>query len=378
VVDVQVFQGDCRTVLDTLPDNSVDAVICDPPYELNLMNRLWDRSGVAFDKMTWEKCRRVLKPGAHLLAFGGTRTFHRMVCAIEDAGFEIRDCIEWVYLTGYSKSKDVSKAFDVDLGLEEARGYLERPTGGLHNGSGASIDFSGGSGRQLADNPISAEAKRWHGFGSQLKPSHEPICVARKPLSGTIIENIRTYRTGALNIDGTRDGEGRQPTNVLIEDGVDIGDGGFFPRFHQSMTETSFAYVPKPSTEERESGVTHDGKSGPEVQTGPSNWNASKPAPANDHPSLKAIALLRWLCRLVTPPGGTVLDPFNGVGSTGCAARLEGFNYIGIELDPRYVRIAKERIMYWESRPPSAEDVPQIPAALKVAPSKQTSLETRW
>jgi DNA modification methylase len=455
VVDWSVIDGDCRERLLFFDPNSVDAIVTDPPYELGLMGRAWDKSGVAFDATMWRSALNALKPGGHLLAFSGTRTYHRMACAIEDAGFEIRDEIAWVYGTGYPKSHDVSKAFD--KGREEERGYLDKPTGGLHIGTGATVSFGTGEpGRQLADNPVSENAKKWRGWGSALKPAHEPICVARKPLEGTIVENVAMWGTGALNIDATRvgygndsptgrpgagparatyeaakhglpvtgpepwtPGGGRWPPNLVADseaarvideqsgetnltahrvvslsengpraawrlpggarpDNTYTDSGGasrFFPVF--DIEESAIAYIPKPTTEEREAGVTNDGLGQAEVATGPSNWNAA-PKLANDHPSLKPIALLRWLCRLVTPPEGTVLDMFNGVGSTGCAARLEGFNYIGIELDPRYARIARERIAYWEARPPAAVDVPQIPPALKVSPRKTTSLEDRW
>lgn len=317
-----IHHGDCLEVLRTLPDCSVDAVVTDPPYGLSFMGKRWDYDVPSVE--VWAECLRVLKPGGHLLAFAGTRTQHRMAVRIEDAGFEIRDMIAWVYGSGFPKS---------------------------HN---------------LKDD--------WQGWGTALKPALEPITVARKPLVGTVAENVLTHGTGALNIDGCRvegvppsvpqpvfnsptgrtygmkTGEGRNgemsqatgrwPAN-LIHDGSEevVGLTGSAARFF---------YCAKTSKADRDEGL--DGFEEKELK----GMNASPRKEhgevrnsnmhRNHHPTVKPTALMQYLCRLVTPPGGVVLDPFMGSGSTGVAAMLEGFQFIGIEREAEYVAIARERI----------------------------------
>jgi len=312
----QLHHGDNRTVLKTMPDNSVDSIVCDPPYELGFMGKRWDASGIAYDTTLWTECLRVLKPGGHLIAFGGTRTYHRMTVAIEDAGFEIRDSILWLYATGFPKS---------------------------HN----------------LDND-------WHGWGTALKPAHEPAVLARKPLTGTVADNVLTWGVGALNIDGSRvgssggcahipgtggydagtvnalgghlnstrspavEGLGRWPANVILDEhaaeALDEQSGAGASRFF---------YIAKASRAEREAGL-----------------DAPAGERANIHPTLKPIALMRHLVRLVTPKGGTVLDPFMGSGSTGCAAMLEGMRFVGIDITVEYVDIAERRILHWLNQNP--------------------------
>lgn len=352
---VRILQGDCRAVLKTLADASVDSIVTDPPYHLTnngggpggkgvdnpysrsragaatagFMGMKWDGGDVAFDVETWRECLRVLKPGGYLLAFSGTRTYHRMVCAIEDAGFEIRDQIGWVFGSGFPKS---------------------------HNGE-------------------------WG--GTALKPAWEPICMARKPLSGTVEANWREHGTGALNIDGCRieaepmppnTGKGAmmrrkvdevrearppaQPHNLgrwpanLIHDGSDE----VIAAFPQSAGQQGFVGA---RNGDRPSVSTY-GDWGPRPDTPPRGDSGSAArffycAKAdradrnegnanNTHPTVKPTDLMRYLCRLVTPPGGVVLDPFMGSGSTLKAAELEGFSAIGIELDADYIEIARRRI----------------------------------
>ncbi len=357
-----IHHGDCLEVLRTLPDNSVDAVVTDPPYGLSFMGKRWDYDVPSVE--VWAECLRVLKPGGHLLAFAGTRTQHRMAVRIEDAGFEIRDMIAWVYGSGFPKS---------------------------HN---------------LKDD--------WQGWGTALKPALEPITVARKPLIGTVAENVLTHGTGALNIDGCRvdgsppsvpqpmfnsptgrtygmkTGEGRNgevsqasgrwPAN-LIHDGSDEVVG-LFPKTAPSKAAARggsnpnpmdwgngrsdgqivkghndnggnaarFFYCAKASKadrdegceglEERETNRYGEQGQGPLSQQTPRVTQRNR----NHHPTVKPTALMQYLCRLVTPPGGTVLDPFMGSGSTGAAAMLEGFQFIGIEREAEYVAIARERI----------------------------------
>jgi len=201
--DATIYHGNNLDVLPTLPDNSVDAIVCDPPYELGFMGKSWDSSGIAYNVELWQECLRVLKPGGHLLAFGGTRTWHRLAVAIEDAGFQIRDNIAWLYGSGFPKSHNISKAIDKAAGAErEVLGKSNRHGGGTMQGHSFQVspvipDITA---------PATDEAKQWDGWGTALKPAHEPIVVARKPVEGTVANNVLTYGTGALNIDATRIG----------------------------------------------------------------------------------------------------------------------------------------------------------------------------
>ena len=408
-----VLVGDCREVLKSLPDCSVDAIITDPPYELGFMGKSWDSTGVAYDVEVWVECLRVLKSGGHLLAFGGSRTYHRIAVAIEDAGFQIRDQIMWVYGSGFPKSLNISKAIDKQAGAErEVIG--NRVTGAAmadrSNGRGSS---DAGSGQNLIDitAPVTAEAKQWDGWGTALKPAHEPIVMARKPLDGTVANNVLTHGVGGINIDGCRvealDGvpqlskknqdsincygsglngstslgfsdftTGRFPAN-FIHDGSDEvlelfpqSNGGAFPKKSNvptgrhyeggwgavnngSRTEMGdgsaarFFYCAKANKKDRNEGLDGFAEKRPDERTvtGMGTFEEKGVAKqANHHPTVKPTDLMRYLCRLVTPPNGTVLDPFTGSGSTGKAAVLEGFNFIGIEQSAEYVEIAKARI----------------------------------
>jgi site-specific DNA-methyltransferase (adenine-specific) len=380
-----VLRADARAL--PLPARSVDAVVCDPPYEISFMARSWDAAGVAFDPRTWAEALRVLKPGGHLLAFGGTRTWHRLVCAVEDAGFEIRDSVMWLYGSGFPKSLDVAKAIDV--------GYI-------------------GDGDRRLTAPATDDARRWQGWGTALKPGYEPIVVARKPLAGTVASNVLGYGTGALNIDGCRIassepiashhmtngtkvamGEGwhdayasgdagkltqtvgRWPTNVVLshpplldEHGQVIGDGcedGCVPGCLVADLD-------------RQSGTTvsaggsgaHSGRLG--YGSGVNGTNVGQnagglgdsggasrffptfryQAKADDwerprvngvaHPTVKPLDLIRWLVRLVTPPAGLVLDQYAGSGTTVEAALMEGFPVIGIENWEPYLPLIAFRV----------------------------------
>lgn len=352
--------ADCRRVLLGMAADSIDAIATDPPYELGFMGKRWDASGVAFQVDLWEQLLRVLKPGGHLLAFGGTRTYHRMTCAIEDAGFEVRDSLHWLYGTGFPKSLNVGE-----------------------------------------------------GRGTALKPGHEPIVLARKPLEGTVAANVAKWGTGALNIDGCRIAgdvpvfarrgdlmtnvygsglgggnrtgetrEGRWPANVLLDEGaaaeLDVqsgtltsgtraagvrkgigfgssatGDGG--PAIVGSEGGASrFFYVAKPARAERDAGCAHlPAKSGGEAtdreddSAGTQNPRAGAGRTGgarNFHPTVKPVELMRYLVRLVTPPGGLVLDPFAGSGTTGVACIHEGFGFLGIEREEEYLEIARARL----------------------------------
>jgi DNA modification methylase len=404
-----VHHGDCREVMATLDAESVDAVVCDPPYGLSFMGKGWDH-GVPGEEF-WTEALRVAKPGAHLLAFGGTRTYHRLACAIEDAGWEIRDCVMWVYGSGFPKSHDVSKAIDKAAGAEREKrwkavtanssvGTLEpRPwLDEARKNGGCFVD---------GDAPATDAARQWSGWGTALKPAWEPIIVARKPLCGTVAENVLTHGTGGINVEGCRvSGEstvrpnnkasigyggsdvsfasgsdnGRWPAN-LIHDGSEevLGlfperDGGAFPaargpqtiygngkglpaavgtpprQMADSGSAARFFYCAKASKADRDGGCEGLAERltmryGEKAQGPLPQQTPSKPVPQrNHHPTVKPTALMRYLCRLVTPPGGVVLDPFTGSGSTGKAAISEGFDFVGIEREAEYVEIARARI----------------------------------
>ena len=347
-----ILEGDCRIQLQDQPPSSVDAVVTDPPYEIGFLNRGWDKAGAAFNPQLWAEVWRVTKPGGHLLAFSGTRTYHRMVMAIEQAGWDIRDQLAWVYSSGFPKSLNVQKAM-------AAAGH---PSGD------------------------------WEGWGTALKPSWEPIVMARKPLDGrTVAENVMKWGTGSLNVDGCRvpyasdrdkghmmkakwhvnpshirddspgfvtsnkagdvlDGAdfthplGRWPGNI-IHDGSQMvldlfpGDG--------DQSASRFFYCPKASKQERElgldgldnrilnrtnpGGMEHDPKWAPRIRK-------------NNHPTVKPVALMKYLVRLVTPAGGLVLDPFCGSGSTGVAALQLGHDFLGCEMNPDYLDIIRARL----------------------------------
>ena len=374
-----ILVGDMREQLADLPRRSVDAIVCDPPYEIEFLGRGWDSSGVAFDPETWRACFRVLKPGGHLLAFGATRTFHRIAVAIEDAGFEIRDTIAWCYKQGFPKSLDVSKAID---GM---RGEPREVIGSRRKlqSYGANQIFGDGpdkGGVQIITAPATDDARRWQGWGTALKPAMEPCILARKPLTGTVVENVLAYGTGALNIDGSRIGEtGGTRGTGFQKDALAMfhGESGFLPasgvedaggrwpanlvmdeaaaeHIHGEIGGERCFFVAKPSTTERENGLDFLPKRlAHELVYKPEGTNLGHPGVgagrtsegrANFHPTVKPIALMRHLVRLVTPPGGVVCDPFTGSGTTGIAALQEGFSFVGCELDTAHATIAWHRI----------------------------------
>jgi len=350
-----LLKGNCLETLKTLDTASVDSIVTDPPYELGFMGKSWDNSGIAYSQDLWDECLRVLKPGGHLLAFSGSRTYHRMVVAIEDSGFEIRDQIMWLYGSGFPKSLDVSKAIDKAAGAK-------REVVGTNPNVVRDSKVAGGSdfgGFTKADPSITApattEAQQWQGWGTALKPAHEPIVVARKPLIGTVANNVLTYGTGALNIDGSRvgtednfdnlkgrpiaklatrrDGETDEEykSRVLESPGQQealkkLKELGRWPAnvIHDGLEEewSRFFYCAKASKSERNAGT--DG--------------------ANNHPTVKPLALMRYLVKLVTPPGGAVLDPFLGSGTTAMAAVMEGFDWVGCEMTEDYWPIIEARV----------------------------------
>jgi len=333
-----LLHGEALQELRALPDCSIDSVVTDPPYGLAFMGKRWDYDVPGVE--IWAECLRVLKPGGHLLAFAGTRTQHRMAVRIEDAGFEIRDMVAWIYGSGFPKSMDVSKAIDKDAGHWRGR------AGSVIADNGA---MSGGNyERTPKGDPVTEAARQWQGWGTALKPALEPITVARKPLAGTVAENVQAHGTGALNIDGCRvptaddcarkpalvddtaagfgkglamggrgHDAGRWPANLIHDGSEDVLE--LFPVTKSGGSAARFFYCAKASKSER--------------------------GPGNTHPTVKPLALMRYLVRLVTPPGGTVLDPFMGSGTTGLAAAAEGSRFVGIERDEAYFGIARRRLI---------------------------------
>ena len=419
-----ILSGDCVEVMRGMDDESVDAIVTDPPYGLGFMGKAWDDLPPGLE---WAReCLRVLKPGGHLLAFGGSRTYHRLAVAVEDAGFEVRDQMMWLYGSGFPKSLDVSKAIDKKRGVDTADDarWVATPhfiTGANKTATGKSekVGQLTSGVRHLYD-PDSTDAKKWSGWGTALKPAHEPIVVARKPLVGTVAENVLRFGTGALNIDGCRIAgnisemqgrtgtskipgglfrsyrahnpsggiweptpAGRWPANLILDEeagrlldeqsGEGVSRVGK-PRSGQAgegwaMTATGaeyedaggasrFFYCAKAGKAERNAGLDEfeDKRPDDRTATGMGSFEEKGVQPQrNHHPTVKPISLMAYLVRLVTPPNGTVLDPFLGSGTTGCAAVLEGFDFIGIEREADYIAIAEARIAWWEKHKGNAE-----------------------
>jgi len=437
-VGIRVEQGDSREVLKTLADNSVDSCATDPPYALvsiikrfgksnpdnkhfartnptsayriasaGFMGKTWDTGETAFDPEFWREVFRVLKPGAHVVAFGGTRSYHRLACAIEDAGFEIRDCLMWHFGSGFPKSHDASKAIDHELGLERAKVRIDgkqgrqlrnpKATGGGRDGMPGAIrpyiEAAKERGYHEAVSPeaVSPEAEQWNGWGTALKPATEIICLARKPLSEkTVAANVLKWGTGAINIDGCRIettdnlnggaysptgprnpsayllrgdvGKYKQPTGRwpanLLHDGSDEVVGAF-PESQDGVA------VQRNGGGQKIGNTVYSGSGGglvrPDVGYGGSGSAArffyTAKADATDrhgskHPTVKPIDLMRWLVRLVTRRGGVVLDPFAGTGTTGIAAWAEGCDAILIEREAEYVADIKRRLEWAQGRGP--------------------------
>jgi site-specific DNA-methyltransferase (adenine-specific) len=397
---IELLLGDCLERLRDLPDCSVDACVTDPPYGLSFMGKAWDYDVPTVD--VWREVLRVLNPGGHLLAFAGTRTQHRMAVQIEDAGFEIRDMIAWVYGSGFPKSLDVSKAIDKAAGAEGDRGPMKRGGERLARLEDGKRDGEGRWGNETGRDPFTylpstPAAQQWTGWGTALKPALEPITVARKPFKGTVAANVLEHGTGALNVDRCRvrtednlgggaqktvavegKGEGwvrpwmkdpdavaahasrvnenvaraetlgRWPAN-LIHDGSDEVVG-LFPQttsgsFREGTIQQSRIHNVAKGVEAERVRNARASDSGSAARF----FYCAKASKAdrgdgNGHPTVKPTELMRYLCRLVTPPGGVVLDPFMGSGSTGKAAVLEGFRFIGIEREAEYLEIARGRI----------------------------------
>jgi len=409
---VKLIHGKCPEAIKELADNSVDSIVTDPPYGLKFMGKKWDH-GVP-SVAIWKECYRILKPGGYLLSFAGTRTQHRMAVNIEDAGFEIRDMIAWVYGSGFPKSLNISKAIDKAAGAERCKINTGKPAkrmipGADQDKTGSWIKDNGREFQPGIELPATEDAEQWDGWGTALKPALEPITLARKPLSEkTVAANVLKYGTGGINIDGCRIGtdggtkrshqsdfksegvegnvhatrgyrtghqsvdisKGRFPANLIHDGSDDVVE--LFPdsksvkgkarvatiknqtrlnnsnetqvncEYSDSGSAARFFYCAKASRKERNRGLENPG---PQFKHGTVLRNVENTeTKGNTHPTVKPIALMRYLCRLVTPKGGTVLDPFMGSGSTGCAAKEEGFDFIGIDQEIESVEIAAKRI----------------------------------
>jgi DNA modification methylase len=423
----QILHGNNLDILPSLADNSIDSIVTDPPYELGFMGKKWDSSGIAYSVELWQQCLRVLKPGGHLLAFSGSRTYHRMVVAIEDAGFEIRDMISWISNKTFPKSLNIGKAIDKAAGAErEVIGKHSAPAGKSAVMTGSrTVTEAGFWARGDTDVNITAPAtdgaKQWDGWGTGLKPTVEPIVMARKPVEGTVANNVLTYGTGGLNIDGSRIGldnqadadiqrlrkggfkteyvggdvqgytsdkaiAGRWPANLIIDQDTaelldeqtgqvrsnhnktnnnsGFGDsyvGGSLtrpvsgPMYSDSGGASRFFYVAKASKRDRNEGLEElplgQSKFGNQKETVEGSLNSKHRGEPrqNFHPTVKPTSLMEYLIKLVTPPNGTVLDPFTGSGSTGKAAILQGFDFIGIEMTEEYLPIIEGRLEHAEA-----------------------------
>jgi len=395
----KTYLGNCLDVLKTLPDDSVDSIVTDPPYGLSFMSKKWDYNVPS--KEIWIECLRVLKHGGHLLAFGGTRTYHRLVVEIEDAGFEIRDQIQWLYGSGFPKSLNISKAIDKAAGAKREVVDVvasRSPTSQATNWGNKGLDNwhqeKKGTQEMEITKPATPEAEQWDGWGTALKPANEPICLARKPIKEkTIAANVIEHGTGALNINDCRiktdevlvaggslrtnsgdermgqalgmfqDGTpntfkqnhlGRYPANVILDEEV-----GVMLDEQSDVGASRFFYCAKASKSERNKGLEafenkksqlNSGGIGRKISVEKRLKEGEENAPTmkNIHPTVKPVKLMRYLCRLITPPNGTVLDPFMGSGTTGIGAILEGFDFIGIEMEEEYLKIAEARIEAWK------------------------------
>ena len=370
-----IINGDCLKELDKLEANSVDAIITDPPYELNFMNKGWDNAGISFNKETWSKCLRLLKPGGYLLAFGGTRTYHRIACAIEDAGFEIRDCIMWLYGSGFPKSMNIGLAIDKKDGIDNRTGNIKTDVKATNSGCYNCNSGKDKSIKQEYEERIAQN--KWKGWGTALKPSYEPIIVARKPFKGTCVDNVLKYGVGGINIDECRvmandlescyrkpteykDISPNAPMNASKIRGSVNDDylKGRFPANTIWDTQEGeewrrYFYCAKASKKDRDEGleafeknITNDGRNKPIDNP----YLRGATIRYNTHPTVKPTTLMQYLIRLVCPKGSTILDPFMGSGSTGKAAMYENkernadYKFIGIEKDPEYCKIAEARI----------------------------------
>lgn len=401
---MKLLLGDCLNKLKELEDNSIDSIVTDPPYGLSFMGKDWDKvkatketqsqvvkglgagmkmttlaDNIEFEKWVTEwsmECMRVLKPGGYMLAFGGSRMYHRLASGVENAGFEIRDQMMWIYGSGFPKSRDIGK----DIEKIKVGGIKNLKQIGTKQGIKVETGTSGYSyskeyvpgismgGKQISgDIPVYEITNEWGGWGTALKPAHEPIVMARKPLSGkTVGNNVLEWGTGGINIDGSRipttDNLGGGATNGSV---LDI-EGFDRPWMHDEEKMKEFGEKMKQKVEHSQTlgrfpaNVIFDEEAGKlldDQYEGVSRFfycpktNKSDRSEGNIHPTVKPTDLMLYLIRLVTPKGGTTLDPFMGSGSTGKAAIRGGFDFIGVERDAEYFQIAESRINYEINNP---------------------------
>lgn len=410
----KIINADCLEAMRSMEDNSIDSIVTDPPYGLSFMGKKWDYDVPSVE--IWQECLRILKPGGHLLSFAGSRTYHRMAVRIEDAGFEIRDQIMWVYGSGFPKSHNIGKAVDKELGNQrEVVGKSEN-----YRTSSALLELGFQDGRE--EHLLTKGNTEWEGWGTALKPAHEPIVLARKPFSGTVADNVLKHGTGGINIDACRVGkdkrtqlsgqamkpgkstfvglpqserpigylqtvQGRFPANFIHDGSEEVlnmfpktsgekrtkiiarngkSKGNIYgnygenlhntPSYPDSGSAARFFYCAKASKSERDFGLNklntnqitggggNIGKYLKDVNSASGKYGSEKAPAKNYHPTVKPISLMLYLCRLVTPLNGTILDPFMGSGTTLLAAYKEGFNCIGIEKDSEYAKIAEARL----------------------------------
>jgi site-specific DNA-methyltransferase (adenine-specific) len=425
----EILNGDCIEELKKIDDNSIDSIVTDPPYELGFMNKEWDKSGIAFNEKIWEECLRVLKPGGHMLVFGGSRTFHRIAVAVENAGFVLRDTIMWVYGSGFPKNHDISKAIDKKFNAKrkvvEKRHFSKRGDDGVMSTKTCGLTKE----EYVVTKPKTPEAQMWEGWGTALKPAFEPIMMFRKSLAEkTVADNVLEWGTGGINIDACRvptneklkgttapdfrdvgqkskeqaginklsfgqvnnskrieympSQNGRWPANFIHDgseeaikyfpetkskyrpptkrernNGIGLGTTGKRPGFSNAPDNygdegsvARYFYCAKAARSEREKGLEdlealkRDDRRKDGLPGGDCPANRSVVRVKNNHPTVKPLKLMCYLVRLVTPANGVVLDPFAGSGTTLIAAYKEGFRYIGIELEEKYVEIAEKRL----------------------------------
>jgi site-specific DNA-methyltransferase (adenine-specific) len=381
--ELRLLNGDCLDKLKELDNNSIDSIVTDPPYGLSFMGKKWDYDVPSVE--IWQECLRVLKPGGHLLAFAGSRTYHRMAVRIEDAGFDIRDQIMWIYGSGFPKSHNVGKSID------KMQGNQRKVVGTNANITSKETNWQSNSMTGHISNTDKSLTKGnsiGEGWGTALKPAHEPIVMARKPIEGTVAENTLQYGVGGLNIDGTRIGsevrttpihstdakedttlfglhatiqhhreettQGRWPANVILDEEA----GQILDEQSGNKKSGKMLSTHKRHTDGSPNGIY--GKFNPNHQLsdtygdegGASRFfycpkaNKKDREEGNVHPTVKPTDLMKYLIRLVTPKDGIVLDPFMGSGSTGKAAMQEGMWFVGIEREKEYFEIAKQRIEY--------------------------------
>ena len=445
---IRLLKGDCLDKLKELQDNSIDSVVTDPPYEIGFMGKGWDDSGIANNTELWKEVLRVLKPGGHLLSFSHSRTYHRQAVAVEDAGFEIRDQLMWIYGSGFPKSHNIGKSVDKLNGIEaESKFYNEKEdTRNVKNNANpnarickkckgtswcADTKYCKAEDGECIEPWKTTSNNKYQGWGTALKPAHEPIVMARKPLSEkTIVKNVLEWGTGGINVDASRIGsdkvlshyagssasetygwnrgekkesgkdyynnEGRFPANIIFDEEagkildeqsgirktggvktqvdnganqpINLGGGLTKPREASEGGASRFFYCPKASKKDRNDGCdeleekqsAHSvadkcGKCGKFLGASANVCKCEKPervgiSSKNNHPTVKPTDLMAYLVRMVTPKGGTVLDPFMGSGSTGKACVREGFDFIGIEREDEYMEIAKTRIEYEQKK----------------------------